>query len=215
MKRNFNLIPKESEKTEEWIKETVKAIGHRTLTEIATRKKDMICHMYYNGIKNDAEFEYLNTVGDYVYPAKIRFFPIVRPKIDLQISKLTRRALSFRAFASDEISLREKYDKKMHEYLNMIDVKIKTQRQLAKDRIAELEARLAQINQMIKQQPQSQEEAVMLNQLKAMKPLLIRAIWKSKTIDEGFLMVTKKEEEEIERKYKYHYEDIVEKGAQS
>jgi len=215
MNYTVNLAPKESEKTQAWIEETVRAIGQRALIDIRDRKKDMICHMYYNGINNEAEFEYLNSVGDYVYPAKIRFFPIIRPKVDLQISKLTRRALSFRAFASDELSLRERYEKKMQSYLMAMDVKIKTQRALAKERIMELEIRLQQINQQLQIQPKDQEEAMMLQQLKAMKPLIIQAITQAKTIDSDFLLITAEEEENIERNFKMKYEDIIEKGAQS
>lgn len=212
---NFNLAPKESEKTEEWIKQTVRYIGQRTLTEIAGRKKDLVCHMYYNGVKDEAEFEYLNSVGDYVYPAKVRFFPIIRPKIDLQISKLTRRAISFRAFASDEISLKERYNKKMQEYFSVMDTKIKVSREAAKARIQELEVRIEQINQALQQQPESEEEAQMQQELKKMKPLLMEAIIQAKTIDEDFLLVSEEEEENIERLFKYKYEDVIEKGAQS
>lgn len=215
MKRNFNLNPKESEKTKEWVQDTVKAIGHRTLTEISTRKKDMICHMYYNGIKSDAEFEYLNTVGDYVYPAKVRFFPIVRPKIDLQISKLTRRALSFRAFASDELSLREKFEKKMKEYLVTIDAKLKAKREAAKLIITELDNKLQQLNQIVNTPPQNEQQAIQIEQARALMPQIVQAITTAKTVQSDFLFITDQEEEEIERSFKYKYEDVIEKGAQS
>jgi hypothetical protein len=209
----FNLAPALRDRTEEWAKETTQTISQAALTELRSRKRDMICHLYYNGVKTEEEFNYLNEVGDYVYPAKVRFIPIIRSKIDLQLSKLTRRALNFATIASDSESQKEKMEKKLRYYMDYFDQKVETKRHEMMTNIQTINQKLQEINQILNTQAQSQEDLNMQRELAKMKPELERMLIAARTSSENIALLTEEDEEKIDRYWRYSYNDIRELAA--
>lgn len=210
----LNLAPELNERTKEWAEDTVRKIAIAALSEVRSRKRDMICYIYYNGAKTDEEFEYLNEVGDYVYPAKVRFFQIIRPKIDLQLSKLSRRALNYATIASDEKSQKERFDQKLHHYLDFFSQKIQASKQESMEAIQLISEKLQEINQVLKSPAKTAEEAELQQQLFLVQKDLKRTLYEARTHNENIVLLSEDEEEKINHFFKYNYKDIRELGAQ-
>lgn len=209
----FNLVPDLKDRTKEWAEFITRTIASSALTDIQSRKRDKICFMYYNGIKTEEDFNYLNQVGDYVYPAKVRFFQIIRPKIDLQISKLTTRPLHYGCIASDEKSQRERYEKKLKHYFDLFDQRIDSIRQPELEAITEIEQNIGQIRQILANKPQNEEQAQMQEELLKVKDELITMLIQLKTKKERIVLLTQDDEEKIDHFFKYKYKDVLELAA--
>ena len=210
----FNLAPELSERNQEWMENVVRVISQAALTELRSRKRDQICYMYYNGLKKDEEFNYLNEVGDYIYPAKVRFLQIIRPKVDLQLSKLTRREINFATIASDSKSQKEKFDKKLHYYLDYFDQKIASAKHTMIEQVKQINQRLQEIDQIMNNPPQSQEDFELQQGLAQIKPELERLLVESRTQSENIVLLTESDEEKIDHYWKYSYKDVRELASQ-
>jgi len=210
----FNLAPELGDRSHKWSEETTRVIAVAALTELRSRKKDKICYMYYNGLKKDEEFKYLNEVGDYVYPAKVRFFQVVRPKIDLQLSKLTRRKINFATIASDQRSQKEKLDRKLQYYLNFFDKKLASTKSVMLSQIEEINQKLQEMEEFLANPPQNEEEAKMQDELRMMKPELEAMLIEVRTEKENVVLLTEDDEEKINHYWKYKDKDVRELSAQ-
>ena len=113
----------ESSKNKEWMKRSVSAIVKMSFTSKISKAKDKFCYDMYNGIQNDQDFDYLRKVGDYEYPAKIRFVPLLRPKFDRLRAEETKRPFNWRVFSIDSNSVNDKNQKKFEKIVSVMSQK--------------------------------------------------------------------------------------------
>lgn len=209
----FDLNPPKSKRTEKWIQEQVTLIAKESIRMSASRKRDRICYMYYNGLNKKEDFQYLTQMGDYTYPAELRFFRMVSPKVDLQLSKLTRRPLAYRVIASDVNSQKEKYDRKLQDYFDLFDKRIRDRLLMLQYQQKQIQEKLQELNQALSQEPQTEEELEAMRQLRALKPQLEVALLSLQDNNERELLLTREEEEAIEYHHTYDVQDYLELGA--
>ena len=85
----------ENQKNRAWAERCVSSIIQMSKGQYNQSYKDRICYNMYNGIQNEKDYEYLTKVGDKAYPAKLRFIPILRTKLDRLISEESSRPSRF------------------------------------------------------------------------------------------------------------------------
>lgn len=121
----IRLVVDESEKREEWCNEVLNSITNVINTEgyyntvIAKTIKN---YDWYNGIFDSKDFDYITQTYKIPYPARMRNFPIISPKIDLLIGEYLRRPFNYavRTINADAISRKLRYKAKLEgmKYLN-------------------------------------------------------------------------------------------------
>ena len=209
-----NLNPPLKERNDTWTEETTRQIGHLALTEVRSRKNDEIAFRYYNGLNNKSDFEYLTEAGDRTYPAQLRFFEIIRPKIDIQLSKLSRRPLNYKLIANDSESQREKMKNKLKEYFDIFDIRIQLAKTASIQRIQVMEQQLSQIDQVLANPPQNENEIAIYTELKQIRPQVEMALVALRTHEENVILLLEEEEEKIENFHRYNNMHYVERGGQ-
>ena len=150
----------ESDKDKAWAKKCVMSIVMMSLGSRNMKFKDKFCYDLYNGIFDENDFDYLRKVDQYEYPAKIRFIPLLRPKLDLLRGEETRRPINFRVFTCDTTSLQSKEDYKIKGYMKLIKQKLDEKRLFIKSKMKELQQAqelIAQTEQKAAQQQQQQQ----------------------------------------------------------
>lgn len=206
----------EAKKTDDWIKNMV--FGIASLCTGSSKSKDEYCYRFYNGTTTN-DFEYLNTAGEsgeYVYPASIRWVPIIKPKLQYLRSRQSRRPFTFKAYASDRNSLKNKLNKKAQDYIQKIEAKIQQrfiQLNAAKE---DIERNEQQLINAIQQEPQNEQQIrqrqSLILQYEQLKQVF--ALMKEQINSQSVL--TKEEIEEIERYHRYdsqdHKEELAQKG---
>lgn len=110
----------ESQKNEEWIKR----VSQNLITQISSvnweKQKDITCRNLVKGNFNESDFDYLTKVGNYTFPAKIRFVPIIKNSAQNLISDYALRPFKFAAYAFDALSIDKKVENQSRFFLNNI-----------------------------------------------------------------------------------------------
>lgn len=190
----------DSKKDKEWAKNTVNAIVLGGRRQYNQSYKDRICYNMYSGIQNDQDFRYLTQVNNKTYPARMRFIPILRTKIDRLISEESSRPLKYRVFSIDMDTVKKKEDSKLDSVIS----KIKKGYQSRLQAITEAAAKIEEMQQMAQQDPNAQMEiAKMQGEFDRMNSEL--------QFDH---IVAQEDLEEIDRYYKYDYRTINEEYAE-
>ncbi len=112
-------IPERS-KDREWMKRNAHSILQLASYNRGQKEKDKFCYNMYNGIQNESDFDYLRKVGDYEYPAKIRFIPLLRPRFDRMRGEETKRPFNWKTYSVDSESLFDKNQKKYESVIALI-----------------------------------------------------------------------------------------------
>lgn len=144
------VIP-ETKKDQTWAKKCVRAIIDMADASDSQKEKDKFCHDLYNGIQDESTYNYLTRVGDYEFPAKIRFVPLLRPRLDRLRSEESRRPMQYRVVATDEMSLTKKLDRKTK---GILDVMMKN----ALTKVEEIRSQRQQLQQAMQMTQGSQQD---------------------------------------------------------
>lgn len=104
------IIP-DSKKNEEWYIKCGNAIARMAKGQVQHRMRDRFCYLLYHGVQNEKDFDYLRKVGQYEYPAKMRFIPFLRPMFEQILSKQAARTLIPTIYRVDNTAIREKKDR--------------------------------------------------------------------------------------------------------
>jgi len=147
----------EWKKDKDWMIKCCASIVQMSQTSRVSKARDKFCYDIWHGIQEESNYDYLRKVGDYEYPAKVRFVPLIRPKGDRLISEETKRPFSFRAYTIDTTSIKSKEDKKFEYIVGKMTANIKgihDQHALAQKEIA---IQKSQIQQQVAQFQESGE----------------------------------------------------------
>lgn len=208
----------ESKKGKQWAEDCVKAIVMMSKSQSQQILKDRICYNMYAGVQNEKDFEYLTKAGKHQYPAKIRFIPILRTKIDRLVSEESSRPFKYRVFTIDMNSVKTKQDEKYRQIVDEVYQRyIDTQ-----DEILELMNQMDMMAQQAQEEAQKQGQAAQESgappdaktQMKLAETL--GKIERLKKRMNPKSIIAEEDIQKIEEKFKYNYrtalEEKVEKG---
>ncbi len=200
----------ENEKNKDWCIANCRAIIQQVGNTFHAKRKERFCRNIYNGVFNDADFEYLTKIGKYDYPAKIRFIPILRPKCELLKSQETIRPFVWRPYVVDAESIERKEDIKLKEMLGIVRSKavermmnisrIQQQIEKQKQKIQEAQQQGGGQDEQGNPLPANEEQTIMLEELMAQLELASQELKPEQIFSE-------KELQRIERYYKYEFKD--------
>lgn len=206
--------------------EKAKKVGLQIVKNISStvpKYKDLQCYKFFQGLYNEDDFSYLMKVTDkndngetvsYALPAKMRFIPIIRPKINKLLSTYVISPLAYKVYAVDQVSLKKKLNKKVQKYMMETEMMIQNtlvNLQMGKDQIIQKQQ---QLQQLMQREPQSQEEAQQIQMLQQQIPMIEAEMKKASMIFDKGLQLTEEEIERIERQAEYEADEIFEILAQ-
>ena len=115
MKLPKQLIP-DSEKNDEWRKNTIKAIlsfhtAHNQYT--VSQRKDIDNYLLVDGKFNTKEYEYVTKSYGLTTPARLVNYPMILPKINLVVGELMAQGLQFSANLINRDGIRRKNEAKI------------------------------------------------------------------------------------------------------
>lgn len=102
----------ESKKTTEWIERVAKFILKQIDSSDWEKSKDRVCYNMITGIYDETDFDYLTKVGDYSFPAKVRFIPLIKRYHQNMISDYMLRPFVYSVFTFDSGSVKRKIESK-------------------------------------------------------------------------------------------------------
>ena len=140
----------------------------------AEKKKDDLCWDIYNGVFDNSKFNYLTKVEGFTYPAKFRNIgnEIVRSKLNLLESKQMRRTFRFHAVAMDERTLKKKLETRLEAYAKGVKEIYEEYGAMIEAQMQQVQDRYNDINERLQVQPDNEEMALELEQLKQNMPLI-------------------------------------------
>ncbi len=152
----------QSQKNEDWIKTNLQAIKAESGVTDWHADKDRISWAFYHGDQEDSSYDYLRKVGEYEYPAFVRFVPLLRPKLDRLRTEYTQREFDFTVFTIDQQSVDNKADQQVRGFMNQI-------RSSVMDKFYNLQEASKQVSQAMALQ-QQQEQQMMQQQQGGIQP---------------------------------------------
>ena len=106
----------ESEKTEEWSNQWVKAVvAFMSYVESPyknSRLNDIQNYNIYNGTLDLEDFKYITEQYGMAYPARLVNYPIISPKIDLLVGEDLRRPLDVKVSTTNKEAVLRKEDER-------------------------------------------------------------------------------------------------------
>jgi len=127
----------ESKKDEKWGMQCVRSIVEMAYSNPYSKDKDKMCYNLFNGII-DEKFDYLTKMGDMSYPARLRFIPLVRPRVErLQMEEATKPFV-FRVLTVDNNSMSQKRDDAIQRIISM-------SKMMMNEKVAAAQAMMGQI----------------------------------------------------------------------
>jgi len=175
---------------------------------------------YYNNDIRKDKFKYLTEVTDakndktFSYPTKFRAINILRRPFNYLISKQSRRDIRLSVVTIDKDSVKEKYRNNIIEVTKMIDDQVNSIYLSIENQYNDILNKKREITQMLKSQPQNQEEAEQLQQVKMMESqIMLRLDVVADKLKREMKFYYKKVEEASKNK-KYNYKDLREQLAQ-
>jgi len=106
----------DKKKTKKWCKDVIDAIINyesTTSTYSREKKKDYDNYLFFNGIFDPKNFEYVTQTYGITSPARLVNYPIIQPKIDLLAGEFLASPLHFTVSAINEDAVSRKLDKKL------------------------------------------------------------------------------------------------------
>jgi len=198
----------ESAKGKDWMKRNVGSIVRMSFTSREAKAKDKFCYDIYNGVQNEGDFDYLRKVDEYEYPAKIRFVPLLRPKLDRLRAEETKRPFNWRTYSIDSSSVDDKQQKKFEKIVGQMAAKkkqISLEYQQALANIEQMEMQIAQVTQQATEELGQVPPELQFQLQQAQKELAT-----GKFVISHENMISDKELEDIETYFKYKYKDFLE-----
>lgn len=206
-------VEEQKKKEKGWQERMVRSIVASCLSSNAEKAKDRFCYRFYNNTWDSREFDYITKVGDYTYPARVTFTPIVKQDLEYLRSNMARRPFLYRIYATDEAAMdrRQRAERKLKIEAMTKKIREKGQSLLMVNKQAN--DRMQMIGQQMQQEPQIPEQAQQIEQLRAQWPqiesqfnLLLQNIKDESKLND-------RELEQIERFMNYTYKDLVEEAA--
>lgn len=206
------LIP-ESKKTKEWIKEYLeylKDIG------VDSRQTDVDAKAwnYYNNQVGKKRFDYLTKVGNSDLPTQQRHIPLQAPLVNTLVSQQINRPFVFSVVTDDNDSVKSKLFEMLRAVSFDITTTLKRKRTQNRQAIIKIQQQLGMLQQAINKEPQSQEEAQQIQQMRMQLPLVQNQFNYMMEIIEEENDMTDEEIQETKRYYKYSFRDWKEEIAQ-
>jgi hypothetical protein len=175
---------------------------------------DRECWDYYNEHYNDTALDYLTKSGKYVYPARLRKVGQQRPLLNLLISQQVRRPFPFGIKITGKNYAKKRKTENLRSFVADIEMRIQQRLGQVELNMMPLEENYAQMEQFVGQQPQDEEQAALIAQVRRELPamrLKLDMVRKEISIRSLF---TKQELSEKERFLKYTRRDFIEEALQ-
>lgn len=198
----------DSAKDLEWMKRCVSSIVNMSFTNRLAKAKDKFCYDLYNGIQNEGDFDYLRKVDDYEYPAKIRYVPLIRPKLDRLRAEETKRPFNYRVFTIDSNSINDKNQKRFEKIVATMSANKKKVSMQYAEALRGIEEMKAQINAA--RQQAAQEGTQIDPQMEQNLRVAERELEMGKYVISHESLISEKELEDINLYFKYKYKDFLE-----
>lgn len=197
------LYEKEEHRNDVWAKQISDDIialaisEHNESKEIDSQSWDM-----FNGKRDSTKFKYLTNVENLTYPAKLRNIgnTIVRSKVNLLESKQSRREFRFKVVTIDERSLKEKILSRVTSYMKAVKEVYDEREDMFAMQMQEIVEKQQEMQEMMQAEPQNEEHAQQLEQLKANMPMIQVQLKKMIRI----LQNAQIENTELRKKIDYH-----------
>lgn len=136
------------------------------------KQKDLTCWSMYFSKMKESDFDYLNKYGDFHIPVKVRFTSIIRDNIDFLVSKYLNNPFNFSIKTIDKKSLQKKFRSKIEQLVkNELD-SIDQQFFDLQSQMIKIEQEREMLQEMLRQQPENQEQAMRLQELQQQMPLI-------------------------------------------
>lgn len=203
----------ESGKTEMWMKQVGSAVLSICSSGSMNKKADMICWNMYNKELNKKEFEYLYKEGNNVLPAKVRMLGYQRSYCNVLISQQARRPFPFSVVSVDNESIKRKYEKKVFMMVERSIAEMNATYMETSVAREKLQMQREDVLQRISVEPQSEEQAAQIQQLKMMMPEIDGALTLIDKQLERAGNLTQESLDEIENYASYSINDITEEIA--
>ncbi len=203
-----------SQKGKSFIRESALAFASVANGSGQSKKNDEISWDYYNGKLNKDNFRYLTHIGDFKLPSKFRFISIQRPPINLLSSQKSRQPFVFSTIVIDEESVKEKFKNQFTYIIKQTEAKIRQQQIAFEIQYKELLIQEEQIQMQLQQEPENEEQAQQIEELRQQMPSIQTAIDKIKEEFQERLRFTEEEISKISDYLNYDYKDIKEMLAQ-
>jgi len=191
-----------------WMQRCAGAIVNMSFASNTAKAKDKFCYDIYNGVQNEADFDYLRKVDDYEYPAKIRFIPLLRPKFDRLRAEETKRPFNWRVFTIDSDSVNDKSQKRFEKIVSTMAAKKKELGLQYKQALQNIEDIQAEINNA--RQKATEEVGQVPFDLEQKLRQAERELTMGKYVISHENLITDKELQGIETYFKYKFKDFLE-----
>ena len=148
----------EKEKTKDWIHRVARKLFQDADSLDWQSQKDLVCRNLVKGRFNEADFDYLTKVGQYTFPAKIRFIPIIKNNIHNLVSDYSLRPFKFATYAFNSISVDKKIESESRFFLDNIHKRLwdfAGNYRVASQQIQEILAMSEQAQQQLSQSDQA------------------------------------------------------------
>lgn len=213
MKIPNQVIP-ESQKTKVHIDKTIKAIVHNCKTQSQNKDKDYESWLLYNERFYEKEFDYLRKIGDYTLPAKFRWIGVQRPRINLLESQQSKRPFVFSVRVGDKESRQHKIQNKVRYFIAKHQVAVEQKKVMLQRQIMQLEMQVSMLEQALQQEPETEEEAMQLQQIQQALPEIKLVISHSVERLKSEEVFTEKELKEIDTYLRMNYKEMKEHYAE-
>lgn len=175
MLKTLQIIP-ESDKGEGWIKQMALDIITEGESNFRNEHENMTREWgVYNNDFDESDYDYLTQVDDELsYPAKVRDLgsQIIRNRLGILESKQARREFRCKAMVTDERSKKEKYAKKIDNLLDAIESSVDDNMDYISQTQRSIEEKLQDMEQQLQVQPENEDMAMQMQQLKANMPAI-------------------------------------------
>ena len=193
----------ESQKDKKWMIDTVRSIVQLVDSNSWMKLRDRFCYDLYYGIINESDYNYLTKVGEYQYPAKVRFVPLIRPKLDRLASEETKRPFPWHVYAIDKDSLLKKKDHKSKLILDVIRSRIMMRRHTLITTQQQMQQQQIQQQQLQQQPQQTPPPSGMIPPDHPLYKTLMDQV-------DNELLITAREIKHINQYYMYEHRDFKE-----
>lgn len=162
----LNDLVAPEKKNQEWIRGKALQIMNVAQSSSNLKKRDYLCYKYYNEeFAEDESFDYLRKFDDYIMPAKIRWVPLVRPRLQRLISELSLVPFKYDVLLADSESLQRKHDRVIEAVLDEMELQLRNNAQQITSMIGEINQRKAELQQALQQRnipPEKMKELRMI-----------------------------------------------------
>jgi|GEM_PF-6996084 len=166
----FNDLIAPEKKNQEWVRGKALQIMNVAQSSSHLKQRDYICFKYYNEeFADDESFDYLRKYDSYVMPAKIRWVPLVRPRLQRLISELSLVPFKYDVLLADSESLLRKHDRIINAVLDEMELQIRNNAQQITTLIGDINNKKAQLQQALQQKNMPPEKMQELRMVVAQK----------------------------------------------